>query len=67
MLSKIATLLKKVLSATKRPELPEDHTWSQASMTAQRAKGEIEALRQESGNRAAPADGAQGLTDSASA
>ncbi|CAD6560479.1 hypothetical protein LMG28727_07162 [Paraburkholderia kirstenboschensis] len=38
-MSKFAKLLKFVVSATKRPELPEDHTRSQASMAAQRRHG----------------------------
>jgi hypothetical protein len=43
MLTRLATLLKTLLSATRQPALPDDHTWSQSSMAAQRAKGEAEA------------------------
>ncbi|MGF6857333.1 hypothetical protein [Paraburkholderia sp. CI3] len=46
-MSKFAKLLKLVVSATKRPELPEDHTGSQASMAAQRATGQAEANMQD--------------------
>ncbi|MGF6970803.1 hypothetical protein OKW43_007898 [Paraburkholderia sp. WC7.3g] len=46
-MSKFAKLLNVVVSATKRPELPEDHTGSQASMAAQRATGQAEADMQD--------------------
>lgn len=54
MIKKFAKLLKLVVSATKHPGLPEDHTWSQKSMATQRARGKAEADMQDTYKVTAP-------------
>ncbi|MFM0642846.1 hypothetical protein PQR14_00830 [Paraburkholderia bryophila] len=55
-MSKLTKLIKTAYNATRTPQVPEDHTWSQASMAQQRAIGEAEAEKLEAGKETVERD-----------